>query len=398
MDILVIYYDWNLLLQRAQQISRQLSRGHRVVYWHNRSFWGRLLVDAVKRSPRDRRPADPAPICGLSDPVVVGIPQMLPYRLQVRRPDLNFRLIRTLSRDARNALRSKEFDAAILCTYETADVDFWTQVPARIKVFDCADDAVHFFAPGSAGARNVLRTEARILGHADLVFASAPKLLERLSTAHRRVVLVPNGADVAHFAFDPSRPVPAELESVRGPVLGYVGAIESWIDVELIARTADILTEYTVVLVGPAGCDVSALAARKNILLAGRKPYAELPGWLQRFDVCMLPFSVNELTRSVDPIKFYEYCAAGKPSVSTRLPTMVARGDMVYLAGGPEEFASQVRRAQSEDSPALRERRVTLARENSWAARAEVIVRAIPNMAKAGESSADGRQPSAVRR
>jgi glycosyltransferase involved in cell wall biosynthesis len=387
MRILIIGYDWHVLFQRFQQIACELARTNELVYWHNEGFWGkreqrlRRADRESTASPRLRVSVSPR----LPGPRVVEVPQMLPYRMRKLWPGVNAALV---LHHARGKVPLTGLDAVILTTYETIDAELWKQIPARVHVYDCADDSVHFFAPGSANAQRVIRTEAEILRRADLVFASAPRLQQRLSAIHRQVVLVPNGADVEHFRPDPTLPVASELRDIREPVLGYVGAIEPWIDIDLIAKVADLLPDFRLVLVGPIGCDVSILKEKSNVLLVGRKPYADLPGFVRRFNVAMIPFVENDLTRSVDPIKFYEYCAAGIPTVATPMPTMLARSDIAHIAATPEEFARQVRQALTENDSARRESRIALARENSWSARAEAIVRAIR------ETAAGPRSPT----
>jgi glycosyltransferase involved in cell wall biosynthesis len=277
------------------------------------------------------------------------------------------------------------FDAAILATYSPLDALVWQRARARVRVYDCYDENVHFHSAGSRAAAMVEQTEDRVTRQADLVLASTPQLQERLAARHRRVVLVPNAADAEHFSPKQDQPEPAELQGIAGPILGFVGVIQSWVDIDLIARVAQLLEGWTIVLVGPIERDVAALQALANVRLLGRKPYDALPAFVRRFDVGMIPFALNELTRAVDPVKFYEYCAAGKPVVSTPLPSMRGRSNVVYLAASAGEMATQVRRALAEDNRERRAFRLDIAARNSWASRAELILREIERAA--GKSS-----------
>src|SRR5262249_35493295 len=105
---------------------------------------------------------------------------------------------------------------------------------------------------------------------------------------------------------------------------------------------------------------VAALAARPNVLLAGRRPYAELPGWCRGFSVGTLPFVVNELTRNANPLKLREYLAAGLPVVSTDIPESRALErlcpDGLEVATGEAFVAATCARARAADAGPRAER------------------------------------------
>jgi len=84
------------------------------------------------------------------------------------------------------------------------------------------------------------------------------------------------------------RPKMAALPA--GPVIGFVGLIESWIDLALIDAIAGQRPGWQIVLIGKSNVDVSSLKRHDNIHLLGRKPYAELPRYLKAFTVGVIPF------------------------------------------------------------------------------------------------------------
>jgi GT2 family glycosyltransferase len=91
----------------------------------------------------------------------------------------------------------------------------------------------------------------------------------------------------------------------------------------------------------------------------------------------MIPFVINEITAATDPVKFYEYISLGKPVVSTHMPELEPFADLLYLADDEEDFLRKLDLALSEDDLALRTRRIDVARENTWPARAAVTLNAI---------------------
>jgi len=113
--------------------------------------------------------------------------------------------------------------------------------------------------------------------------------------------------------------------------------------------------------------------------LLGHKEYAEIPSHLRAFDVCMIPFLVNQVTNATDPVKMYEYFAQGKPVVATAMTELQTWGDLLYLASSPKEFAGKLDQALSEKNGDLARRRIDFARSNTWRHRYEIIDRAITN-------------------
>ncbi len=117
----------------------------------------------------------------------------------------------------------------------------------------------------------------------------------------------------------------------------------------MIASAAFLRPDYEFVLIGQVHeVDATQLRVLENVHLLGEKHYRELPGYLQDFDVCLIPFRINTLTRAVDPVKLYEYLSQGKPVVATRLPELVPLEELLYLTEGVDDFVSCLDRAISE--------------------------------------------------
>ena len=115
------------------------------------------------------------------------------------------------------------------------------------------------------------------------------------------------------------------------PAIGFFGLLSEWVDQDLILRLAREFSAR-IILIGKADVDVSRLQGIPNIQLLGPRPFSELPAHIAGFTVGIIPFVVNDLTRSVNPIKLREMLSAGCPVVSTALPE-VARYEIARLAG-----------------------------------------------------------------
>jgi len=209
-----------------------------------------------------------------------------------------------------------------------------------------------------------------LLRRADRVVVTS-RALESLAVAAgaRGATLIGNGVEAARF--DPARVAPAALPgNPEAPVLGYVGSLHSWLDVPLVAALARACPDARVVLVGPAH-PATALslerAAREtpNLHWTGAKPYDDVPGIVRSFRVGLIPFRRTPLTEAVNPVKLYEYAAAGVPCVATRFTDEVDAWDgAARVADTPESFVAAVRAALAE--PPDQEALLAFARRHDW--------------------------------
>ncbi len=241
----------------------------------------------------------------------------------------------------------------LLAQGRPARPDVWLYTPLALDtarhldpgrtVYDVMDDLASFL---NAPPGLVLR-QRRLLAEADVVFTGGPSLHRSVLRQRRDGVhLFRSGVEQAHFARarEPRRP--------RGrPVAGYVGVIDERLDLGLVADLAAALPDWTVRMVGPvAKIDSAALPEAPNVEYVGLTPYAELPAVMARFDVALMPFALNEATRSISPTKTLEYLAAGLPVVSTRVPDVVADyADVVHLADDGPGFAAACRAVLGHD-------------------------------------------------
>lgn len=231
----------------------------------------------------------------------------------------------------------------------------------------------------------ILELEQRSLRSADLVFATAQTIIERFRSERKDIIFSPHGVDVDHFrkTQGPRIAISEEIQK-SGPIIGFMGSlVHDSVDLKLIERLAAKRPDWTFLLLGRQSSDVSALKAQRNVLLIPSKPYEELPGWLQLFDVGLMPFLVNDLTRDLNPIKLREYLASGIPVVSTPLPAVQDYKDVVTFALTDEEWLAAISAyLQNPGSPEERQRRVE---NETWNYRAKTVAQALLS---AGEKTA----------
>jgi glycosyltransferase involved in cell wall biosynthesis len=245
--------------------------------------------------------------------------------------------------------------------------------------YDCLDNFAAFYPD----RRGVLlgRQEARLLKRADVVFATERQLAERCAARNRNVHLVPNAVH-PRFLEPTQAPCPTSLTGLPRPVVGYVGALDLWIDFRLLRYLAEARPGWSFVLIGP-GRQERNLAGIPNIHCLGPRAHADLPAFLDHFDACLIPFKDSELTRTVNPVKLYEYLARGKPVVATSTPALEPFSHVCALASSRREFLDALQTAV-EESGEHRERRtrerVRVASGNTWRHRTDQARKILGNM------------------
>ncbi|MGH9169238.1 MAG: glycosyltransferase, partial [Acidimicrobiia bacterium] len=185
-------------------------------------------------------------------------------------------------------------------------------------VYDLIDD---WSAPSLGGRWYRPETEARFLQLADALVASAPPLAKRLTRrAGRQVVVVPNGVNAAVFGGDPG-PTPDDLPKGDGPLFGYHGSLYGdWFDWMALRRVAEQFPAARVVVIGDHRHQHPPMPA--NVWFLGLKPQSELPAYLSRLDVGIIPWVVSGVTHAVSPLKVYEYLASGVPVAASPLRSL----------------------------------------------------------------------------
>ena len=301
-------------------------------------------------------------------------PRWLPY--SYRSPLLNRCSLRLRCRLLARSARGLGMEHPILYIWHPSFSDVIGQFDERLVVYHCYDEYAAF--TGSDRAQ-IEEAEARILEAADLVLTVSEGLQARRRVRNENTYLVRNGVDYPLFASaqDPDTSIAEELREIRGPIIGCVTRIvPEYFDAELLRTVFSARPDWSFVVVGPKCSESPALAeleALPNVYLLGRRPLTELPLYLKAFDACLIPYVLTENKRLADPMKLYEYLAAGKPVVSKPIAGVTAFSNVVSVASTASEWIDAIDNAIHTDSPERIARRQKVARQNTWDDRVHLI-------------------------
>ncbi|HET9793675.1 MAG TPA: glycosyltransferase [Thermoanaerobaculia bacterium] len=361
---------WSFVWQRPQQIHSRLALHHPVLF----------IEEPVVA-------ADGPPRLVVSEPwpnVLVVQPH-----LPEASPDETGSLER--EREVVRLLRKERpagFDRAVHWFYSpqlTPQLDAFDD-PIAV-VYDCMDELTQFaFAP-----RQLAEREKELLALADVVFTGGYELYRAKSRLHDNVHFFGCGVDFDHFHRAAGEAdVAADLRGIPAPRLGYVGVIDERLDYPLIGALSRENPDWSLVFVGPVvKVDPASLPRAANLHYLGPRDYADLPSYIAGFQICLMPFAMNEASQFINPTKTLEYLASARPVLSTPIRDVVRNfGDTVHISDRGQ-FAARAREIL-EGRAIDPERGCDVARRSSWEqtiAKMESLVRAAAPAAGDGTAS-----------
>lgn len=249
---------------------------------------------------------------------------------------------------------------------------YWERILQNITgtniIYDCLDDYSGF----SHQHREMPNREQSLVSLCSGIVTTSQHLSDKWRDLPQPQALIRNACEYEHFATRPERVFSTPCGR---PVLGYFGAIEDWFDVELVEQLSKTFSNCTLLLVGGATPPVlQRLRQLPNAVLPGEVPYTDLPRYVHAFSVALMPFRMQPLTLGVNPVKVYEYLAAGLPVVTVPLPEMQQFGDLARTGLG-DDFVKAVGEVlasgYSAEEVAARQ---AFAKQETWERRAEDLI------------------------
>jgi glycosyltransferase involved in cell wall biosynthesis len=396
--ILISSIEWDFNWQGHQEIATRLARaGNRVLYVENMGVRSPGLRDARRVAQRFSHWAGSLLDGGVrqvAPNLYVCSPLILPPFGSRMRHQLNRRLLLPL---LRRIVRNLSFDPSVIWTFlptdTVASLVRMLRTPEGVVVYYCIAD----FAELTPNREDILKSERAIIEMSDVIFAQGPQLAEHCARNGELPEVFPFGVNIDRFsrngraagsasqgtaAANGNGAAPGLMKGLPRPVIGYVGGIHKFFDVEMLAAMARARPEWSWVLVGPLQISPGELKRLPNVHLAGQKSHEELPDYIRGFDVGIVPYLFNDYTATVVPTKINEYLAMGKPVVSTNLPEVSnfngRHGVIITSPNRPKEFVASIERALlTTGEEAVIKRRREVAALNDWEARYERMSRLI---------------------
>lgn len=186
----------------------------------------------------------------------------------------------------------------------------------------------------------------------DLTLFVSERLYRKEAHQCKRAIYLDHGVDYDMFAsMGNDFVIPSDIANIKNPIIGFFGTLDSHtVDVDLVARVADQLSDMSFVFVGKIARRYPVLVEKRNVWLLGQKAYEEVPFYGKCFDVAIMPWQSTDWIAACNPVKLKEYLALGLPIVSTPFAELDKYHDVVYKAETTVEFAECIKKALAEDN------------------------------------------------
>jgi glycosyltransferase involved in cell wall biosynthesis len=340
---------WGPYWQARHQIATRLARYFQVVWVDCPPTWQKSFRWSSWRSPV-WQPAE--------TPAGFQIYRTGPWSPNLGRPAwLRHRFSRERLENARRLLRDRGCSKIVLYLWRPEFADSIDLVDHHLSCYHIDDE--YSFSPSE---RELDATEVRLIRAVDQVFIHSPAMMEKKGTLNPHTQFVPNGVDYQNYITP--MPEPADLGSIPKPRIGYTGNLKRMLDWRLLLQLSTMHPEWSFVLVGSMLPHLEVrevsreLSRRQNVYIVGPRPSELIPSYVQHFDVCIMPYKVDDYTKYIYPLKLHEYLAGGNPVVGSSIPALQEFKEEVLLADGSDEWSSMIARALSGQENTV-ERRTT---------------------------------------
>lgn len=380
-------WDWPLWTNKRQVMSRLANLGHQVVFVDPPIRLQKLVKQVIEGKWSLKRlltgAREVTTEFGTNAKLLDFTPVTLNYSED---PNLTgFNVGRLL------AGRSPQPDrSVVLWVYNPSMREYVDKIPHDILVYDCVDDYPAMANYKRLGlSQRIKDWENVLVKKANVVFASAPGLVNRLKDLNERTYFAPNAGSYELFsiASRKSTACPVSLRGIKPPIIGFAGTIDDYkVDAGLVLKAAKACPDYSFVIVGPRADtdkapDLDELSALPNVRLLPEVKYEDQVPYYAYFDAFIIPYRLNEYTvGGCFPVKFFDSLAAGLPTIVTNLPAYELYQSVCYIAKSGEEFVTMIKQAVSENSGSKETLRKNIAKENSWDNKVEKMLRVIKEL------------------
>ena len=211
-------------------------------------------------------------------------------------------------------------------------------------IYDCMDDEKEFPDAADNPAKYNPEVEKKLVERADILFCTSGYLKEKLAARTRidpnKISIIRNAISLPTQEY--SGPLPEKLRVIEqfDHTILYIGAIAPWFDFDSILFCLNENPQVHAVLVGPV--HHQDVPTHPRLYLPGPCEHRFIYTLMKQADMLTMPFLVNELIRSVNPVKLYEYIYSGKPVIASRYGETERFEEFVSLYNSKEEYSNLI--------------------------------------------------------
>ncbi|GKU27268.1 glycosyl transferase [Clostridium folliculivorans] len=363
--------DWFWIKQRPHHFAYLLSEDNQVTYYHPQP-WKKNSNTIYMHSKGDSIYINKT-IFKKNNLTVIRR-KILPFQYKI---NVIKRLNNSLQKNWIKEINSEnEFDTLVITHPNQLDY-IPHQIINTVKiVYDCMDNYIAF----GNGDSDLIKNEKKLMKLADNIIVSSEALLETMKSKYKnidsKINMINNGVDLSNFDVDKITPLTEGIVNKNKKSIGYIGTVSHWFDFQLIKNMAVKYVDIDFYIIGPVENNVAidSISNISNIKILGTKPYDMVPSLIDSFDITIMPFVLNDVVKSVNPVKVYEYLALGKPVITTDYSETKKFGDLIYTYNSEKEFEDSMLQAFKENEE-FKLKRIAFAKNNSWSSRVRDFIK-----------------------
>ena len=248
-------------------------------------------------------------------------------------------------------------------------------------LYHCVDD---LSAVPGIDAEDFRQAEVKFIKQVNCCYVTAPNLLKKCIPYNSSTQYLANVVDIEHFsqAEGSKKECPIPLRAIPEPRIAYHGVLSDFkVDFSLLIECAQMRPNWSFVVIGEEREGqrdplVVKLRRLKNVYFLGYIPYKDMPSYLNNMNVGILPSLINQYTKSMFPMKFYEYIATGLPVVSTPLDFTKSVGAGLLISENAAGFVDALR-VQLEKGRLSKKETEKIIGDNTWRARTLKMLKSV---------------------
>ena len=325
----ILYFSntgWDRIKQRPQHLAEQLAKKYKVIYIDMVYSLTDSLAATLKLSDKKIPWRLKGEVKQINQNLHIYYPLLLLPLARIQAISSLNNII--LGYFVKKLLKKQGIEADILWLSNPRQFSLVSRLKHKLLYYDIMDD-YPLFSNNRFIRKQIADMHRSIVDKADRILVSARELGNEIGK-EKDIYLIPNAVDTKIFDGSQNYTKPNDLKKIAQPVIGCVSYIGEWIDLDNVKSVALKNKNWSFVFIGPIHRNIEPYQL-DNIHFLGKRDHHDLPSYISHFDVCLVPFIVNELTNKVNPVKMFEYLAMNKPVIASNTRELKKYQDYCHL-------------------------------------------------------------------
>ena len=360
--------DWGTNWQTQQRLATSLSKDARVLFIENTGVRSFKVKDfnRVKQRINNWVNSDYG-FNQINDNLNIFHPIFLPFQYSKIFTKIN-ELI--MGRMLNSWLKTYKFNSPIVISFLATPLvqEIIDKIYSSSVIYYCANDNSAKHLGDSKFEQNEIIFEKKV----DAVFVTSEKLKERALSNNKRVFKFSSAVELSKINknFDNED---LDIDKINKPIVGFVGSITNNLDQDLIFQACTKNKDINFVFIGSDkefGQDIDQIKKLKNCFFLGKKNHDQIFKYINRFDLGIIPYKINQFTNAVYPAKLNEYLAMGVPVLSTNIFEIKKYNEendnVVFVSKDKNDFSEKIQKIVTSQIEIKKEKILSAANKNSW--------------------------------